>query len=93
MVPRNYCNGMVERPIHRTRLSCTMGRKLVWRIILILTGTLTTIKPSFFRFMLSRTLGVVSFAIYLVFLTISILFEMNVFFDVNPPMCNSEKYS
>ncbi len=43
--------------------------------------------------MLSRTLGVVSFAIYLVFLTISILFEMNVFFDVNPPMCNSEKYS
>ncbi len=43
--------------------------------------------------MLSRTLGFVSLAIYVVFLAISIMFETNVFFDVNLPMCDSSKYS
>ena len=44
------------------------------------------------RFLLSRTLGVVCLVIYCVFLTISLLFELNVFYDVNPPTCHS-KYS
>ena len=35
------------------------------------------------RFLLSRTLGVTCLIIYLVFLTLSLLFEMNVFFVVN----------
>ncbi len=45
------------------------------------------------RFVLSRTLGVVSLVIYVLFLTVSVLFEMNVFFEVNLPMCASEKYT
>jgi len=39
------------------------------------------------RFMLTKILGWVSLALYSVFLVISILFETNVFFFVNPPMC------
>ncbi len=44
------------------------------------------------RFLLSRTLGFVCLLIYAVFLTISLLFELNVFYDVNLPTCKS-KYS
>lgn len=44
------------------------------------------------RFLLSRTLGFVCLIIYSVFLTISLLFELNVFYDVNLPTCQS-KYS
>ncbi len=35
------------------------------------------------RFVLSRTLGVTCLVIYLVFLTLSLMFELNVFFMVN----------
>lgn len=42
------------------------------------------------RFVLSRTLGVVCLIIYSVFLTISLLFELNVFFVVNLPTCPSK---
>ena len=42
------------------------------------------------RFLLSKTLGVVCFIIYVVFLTISLLFELNVFFQVNLPTCDSK---
>ena len=41
------------------------------------------------RFVLTRTLGLVCLIIYSVFLTISILFELNVFFPVNKPTCPS----
>jgi Ca2+/Na+ antiporter len=41
------------------------------------------------RFVLSRTLGVVCLLIYAVFLTISLLFELNVFYPVNLPTCPS----
>eukprot|EP00095_Tigriopus_kingsejongensis_P008041 maker-scaffold201_size263271-snap-gene-1.23 protein:Tk08041 transcript:maker-scaffold201_size263271-snap-gene-1.23-mRNA-1 annotation:"sodium potassium calcium exchanger 3-like isoform x1" len=41
------------------------------------------------RFVLSRTLGFVCLVIYAIFLTISLLFEMNVFFLVNLPSCQS----
>ncbi|TRY80079.1 hypothetical protein TCAL_09324 [Tigriopus californicus] len=41
------------------------------------------------RFVLSRTLGFVCLVIYAIFLTISILFELNVFFVVNLPSCSS----
>jgi len=41
------------------------------------------------RFTLSRTFGVVSLAIYALFISVSILFEMNVFFKANKPMCKS----
>ena len=44
------------------------------------------------RFMLSRTLGFVCLIIYTVFLTLSLLFELNVFYEVNLPTCPS-KYS
>jgi hypothetical protein len=43
------------------------------------------------RFMLSRVLGVLCGFIYLVFVTISVLFELNVFFKVNDPMCDSDR--
>ena len=39
------------------------------------------------RFVLSRTLGAVCLIIYAVFLTISLLFELNVFYEVNLPTC------
>merc|ERR1712012_928497 len=42
------------------------------------------------RFLLSRTLGFVTLIIYSVFLTISLLFELNVFYDVNLPTCPSK---
>lgn len=42
------------------------------------------------RFLLSKTLGVVCLIIYVVFLTISLLFELNVFFPVNLPTCDSK---
>ena len=42
------------------------------------------------RFVLSRTLGFVCLVIYAIFVTISILFELNVFFVVNKPSCPSE---
>lgn len=44
------------------------------------------------RFILSRTLGFACLVIYSLFLTISLLFELNVFYDVNLPTCPS-KYS
>ena len=48
------------------------------------------------RFVLSRTLGIICLAIYAVFLTISLLFELNVFYPVNLPTCivdtNLDKY-
>merc|ERR1712226_1092683 len=37
------------------------------------------------RFVLSKTLGIICLAIYAVFLTISLLFELNVFYQVNLP--------
>jgi len=43
------------------------------------------------RFILSRTMGVVSLLIYLSFLTVALLFELNVFYDVNLPTCKSEE--
>lgn len=42
------------------------------------------------RFLLSRTLGFVTLIIYGVFLTISLLFELNVFYEVNLPTCPSK---
>ena len=42
------------------------------------------------RFLLSKTLGFVTLIIYAVFLTISLLFELNVFYDVNLPTCPSK---
>lgn len=42
------------------------------------------------RFILSRTVAFVCLIIYAVFLTISLLFELNVFFVVNKPMCPSD---
>ena len=42
------------------------------------------------RFVLSRTLGVACLIIYVIFVTISILFELNVFFVVNQPTCPSQ---
>ena len=42
------------------------------------------------RFLLSRTLGFVCLIIYSVFLTISLLFELNVFYPVNLPTCPSK---
>jgi len=42
------------------------------------------------RFILSRTVAFVCLIIYAVFLTISLLFELNVFFVVNKPMCKSD---
>ena len=42
------------------------------------------------RFVLSRTVAFVCLVIYAVFLTISLLFELNVFFIVNKPMCESD---
>jgi hypothetical protein len=48
------------------------------------------------RFVLSKTLGIICLAIYAVFLTISLLFELNVFYQVNLPTCivdtNLDKY-
>ena len=42
------------------------------------------------RFVLSRTVAFVCLVIYAVFLTISLLFELNVFFIVNKPTCASD---
>ena len=42
------------------------------------------------RFILSRTLGIVCLVIYTVFVTISLLFELNVFYRVNLPTCPSK---
>lgn len=42
------------------------------------------------KFMLTKMLGLVSLALYSIFLVISILFETNVFFDVNLPMCETD---
>lgn len=42
------------------------------------------------KFVLSKTLGVLCLVIYSIFLTVSIMFEMNVFFPVNLPMCKSD---
>ena len=42
------------------------------------------------RFVLSRTVAFVCLIIYAVFLTISLLFELNVFFIVNKPTCASD---
>ena len=39
------------------------------------------------RFVLSKTLGVICLIIYLVFLSISLMFELNVFYPVNLPTC------
>ena len=41
------------------------------------------------RFVLSRSVAFVCLIIYAVFLTISLLFELNVFFIVNKPTCHS----
>ena len=45
------------------------------------------------RFILSRTVAFVCLIIYAVFLTISLLFELNVFFVVNKPMCESDYWN
>ena len=42
------------------------------------------------KFVLSRTVALVCLIIYAVFLTISLLFELNVFFIVNLPTCKSD---
>ena len=42
------------------------------------------------RFILSRTLGITCLLIYAVFLTIAILFELNVFYVVTLPTCPSD---
>nr|CAD7596954.1 unnamed protein product [Timema genevievae] len=43
----------------------------------------------FFKFRMTKKLGVTCFFLYLVFITLATLLEMNVFFDVNPPICDS----
>ncbi len=45
------------------------------------------------RFILSHTLGIVATVIYAAFLTLSILFELNIFFVVNLPTCLSDKWA
>ena len=42
------------------------------------------------RFILSRTLGIACLLIYAVFLSIAILFELNVFYVVTLPTCPSD---
>ena len=42
------------------------------------------------RFVLDRTVAFVCLAVFAVFLTVSLLFELNVFFVVNLPMCPSD---
>ena len=42
------------------------------------------------KFIITKLTGVVCLLVYSVFLSISILFELNVFFQVNLPMCESD---
>lgn len=42
------------------------------------------------KFLITKLTGVICLLVYSVFLTISILFELNVFFQVNLPMCETD---
>jgi Ca2+/Na+ antiporter len=42
------------------------------------------------RFVLDKKVGIISLSMYASFLVISSLFELNVFFDVNQPTCQSD---
>lgn len=60
-------------------VACLLLSMIVLYTILVIT-----------KFVITRTLGIICLVIYLAFITISLLFELNVFYYVNPPTCQLE---
>ena len=86
LLPKQY-RGITQVTIWADGLHCKFGALRVFYQNRNSRNLCSLILP---RFILSRTLGIACLLIYAVFLSIAILFELNVFYVVTLPTCPSD---